>query len=67
MRSPFSSQKGMLAKEIVPIMGLSLTTFVSMEWMKDWSVSIEVYWKERDIQDRVVSVSTRRKLEAAGV
>jgi hypothetical protein len=67
MTSPFSSQKGMLAQKIVPIMGLSLTAFVSVEWMKDWSVSIEVYWKQRDIQDRVVSVATRKRLEAAGV
>jgi len=67
MRHPFSSQKGMLVEKIVPITWSSLTAFVSMEWMKDWRVTNNVYWMERDIQDRVVGVATRRKLEAAGV
>jgi hypothetical protein len=45
MISPFSSQKGMLVKKIVPITELSLTAFISMEWMKYWRVTIEVFWR----------------------
>jgi hypothetical protein len=67
MRHPFSSQKGMLMEKIVAITWSSLTAFVSMEWIKDWWVTNDVYWMERDIQDRVVGVAIRRRLEAAGV
>lgn len=54
-------------KKIVPFTGLTLTTFMSVEWMKHWRVTIEVNWKERDSQGSFVGVATRRRLEAAEV
>jgi hypothetical protein len=67
MKHPFSSQKGMMVEKIVPITWSSLTAFLSMEWMKDWRVTNNLYWKEKDIQSRVVGVATGRRMEAAGV